>query len=91
MKIVFETVCIFFPNFGPKDLKLGLAFLTRISDESLINSTFFTLISDLIKSSISKISFFSPEFLNGIKTLFRGCLTLIFSLFLIERAIEQII
>ena len=47
------------PNLGPKALKLGLTFLTRIPEELLINSTFFTLTSDLIKKNILNYKEFS--------------------------------
>ena len=88
--IFFARSLIIFPYFGPSSLKLGLSSL--ISKEFLLsrNSIDFTFISDKICDFASSISFFSISFFTGIIILFNGCLTFIFSFFLIERAREQI-
>ena len=80
-----------FPYLGPNFLKLGLIDFISKSDFSSINSIFFTLTSLLISSETELIIFFLFKLSTGIKILFKGCLTLIFSFALKDNVREEII
>ena len=80
-----------FPYLGPNFLKLGLIDFTSKSDFPSINSIFFTLTSLLISSETELIIFFLFKLSTGIKILFKGCLTLIFSFALNDKVREEII